>query len=149
MSLKQGRKHFSHNIMVFVAVSNLGKRHWCLFSLEPKSTVLITVTSSFLNQGLLSNTQKLSGNSFSFQQDGTSAHHSRQTVAFLSLHVPEFVETENWPSNSPDLNPVDDDLGRTLTACLPSSSHSRRRAPERSPANLTGSRLVKTLSITL
>jgi len=25
----------------------------------------------------------------------------------LSLHVPEFVEPQNWPPNSPDLNPVD------------------------------------------
>jgi len=25
----------------------------------------------------------------------------------VHLHVPEFVEPENWPPNSPDLNPVD------------------------------------------
>ena len=86
--LLKGRKHFSHSIMVLVAVSNLGKRHWCLFSLGPKSTVLITVTSSFLNQGLLPDIQKLSGNNFTFQQDGAPAHRSRQTVAFLRLHVP-------------------------------------------------------------
>jgi len=41
----KGRVHFSQSITVSVAVSNLGKRHWCLYSLEPKSTVLITVTS--------------------------------------------------------------------------------------------------------
>ena len=28
-------------------------------------------------------------------------------IAFLRLHVPESVEPDNWPSNSPDLNPVD------------------------------------------
>ena len=25
----------------------------------------------------------------------------------MRLHVPEFVEPEKWPPNSPDLNPVD------------------------------------------
>jgi len=60
-----------------------------------------------LNQGLLPDIQNLSGNNFTFQQDGAPAHRSWQTVAFLRLHVPEFVEPENWPPNSPDLNPVD------------------------------------------
>src|SRR6218665_3591783 len=40
-------------------------------------------------------------------QDGAPAHRSRKTVAFLTAHVPDFVEPENWPPNSPDLNLVD------------------------------------------
>ena len=36
-----------------------------------------------------------------------NAHRSRKTVAFLTAHVPDFDEPENWPPNSPDLNPVD------------------------------------------
>ena len=59
-----------------------------------------------------------SGNNFTFQQDGVPAHRSRQTVAFLHLHVPELVEPENWPPNSPELNPVDYWIwGNTRTAC--------------------------------
>ena len=42
-----------------------------------------------------------------FQQDGAPAHRSRHTVAYLRSNVPEFIELENWPPNSPDLNPVD------------------------------------------
>ena len=42
-----------------------------------------------------------------FQQDGAPAHRSRHTVAYLRSNVPEFFESENWPPNSPDLNPVD------------------------------------------
>ena len=34
-------------------------------------------------------------------------HCSRKTVDFLHTHIPAFIEPENWPSNSPDLNPVD------------------------------------------
>jgi len=33
---------------------------------------------------------------------------------FLHLHVPEFVKPENWPPNSPDLNPVDYSIWGTL-----------------------------------
>src|SRR6218665_1871576 len=40
-------------------------------------------------------------------QDGAPAHRSRKTIAFLTAHVPDFDEPENWPPNSPDLNPVD------------------------------------------
>jgi len=42
-----------------------------------------------------------------FQKDGAPAHRSRHTVAYLRSNVPEFIEQENWPPNSPDLNPVD------------------------------------------
>ena len=28
-------------------------------------------------------------------------------MAYLHSNVPEFTEPENWPPNSPDLNPVD------------------------------------------
>ena len=49
-----------------------------------------------LNQGLLPDIHKLSGDKFTFQQDGALAHRSRQTAAFLRLHVREFVEPENW-----------------------------------------------------
>ena len=39
---------------------------------------------------------------------GAPAHRSRHTVAYLLSNVPEFIEPENWPPNSPDLlNPVE------------------------------------------
>jgi len=134
---------------VSVAVSNLGKMSLVFVQSGAK------VDSSYycdvvLNHGLLPDIQKLSGNNFTFQQDGAPAHRSRQTVAFLHLHVQEFVEPENLSPNSPDLNSVEYLIyGSTPTACLPSLSHSRLTAPKRSPANLLGApRLLKTLSIT-
>ena len=85
---------------------NLGRMS--LVFVQPGSKVdSIYYCGVVVNQGLLPDTQKLSGNYFTYQQDGVPAHCSRQTVAFLCLHVPEFVEPENWPPNSPDLNPVD------------------------------------------
>jgi len=35
------------------------------------------------------------------------AHRSHHTVAYLRSNVPEFTEPENWPPNSPDLDPAD------------------------------------------
>jgi len=87
--------------MVSVAVSNLGKTS--LVFVQPGAKVDSSYYCDVV-QGLLPDIQKLSGNNFTFQKDGAPAHRSRQTVAFLRLHVPEFVEPENWPLN---LNPVD------------------------------------------
>ena len=38
-----------------------------------------------------------------FSMDGAPAHCSRHIIAYLRSHVPEFIEPENWPPNSPDL----------------------------------------------
>jgi len=44
---------------------------------------------------------------FTFQQDGAPAHRSRETVEFLKVETPDFIPPNLWPSNRPDLNPVD------------------------------------------
>jgi hypothetical protein len=45
------------------------------------------------------------------QIDATGTSNNRNCVrkrsAYLNANVTEFVEPENWPPNSPDLNPVD------------------------------------------
>lgn len=104
--LLKGRKHFSQSIMVSVAVSQLGKSSLVFVERGAK------VNSSYycdvvLHQGLLPDIIAHSGDNFTFQQDGAPALRSRKTVAFLTAHVPDFIEPENWPPNSPDLNPVD------------------------------------------
>ena len=35
------------------------------------------------------------------------AHGAKSTVAFLDAHVPGYLTKDEWPSNSPDLNPLD------------------------------------------
>src|SRR6218665_3507647 len=44
---------------------------------------------------------------FVFRQNGTPAHRARDTVAFLERKVVDFIPPTLWPTNSPDLNPVD------------------------------------------
>jgi len=44
------------------------------------------------------------GNDWRFQQDNDPKHTSRIAKAYLQENVPEMLE---WPSNSPDLNPIE------------------------------------------
>jgi len=44
---------------------------------------------------------------FTFQQDSAPAHCTKETVDLLKRETPDFIPPSLWPSNSPDLNPVD------------------------------------------
>ena len=105
--LLKGRKHFSQSVMVLVAVSKLGKT--APFFVIPKAKVnSVYYCDEVLAKGLLPDIPRLSvGDDYVFQQDGAPAHRSCHTVAYLNVNMPEFIEPENWPPTSPDLNPVD------------------------------------------
>ena len=92
--------------MVSVAVSKLSKTD--LVFVQPGAKInSVYYCHNVLEQGLLKDIRRSSNDNFLFQQDGAPAHCSHHTVAYLCSHVPEFIELENWPPNSPDLNPVD------------------------------------------
>ena len=42
-----------------------------------------------------------------WQQDGARPHTARDTVEYLEGACPEFIRPEQWPPNSPELNPLD------------------------------------------
>ena len=44
---------------------------------------------------------------FIFQQNGAPAHTARQSQEFLQANTPDFIGKDEWPPNSPDLNPLD------------------------------------------
>lgn len=44
---------------------------------------------------------------WTFQQDGAPIHRAKTTQAWLSKNVPNFITKEEWPANSPDLNPIE------------------------------------------
>ena len=46
-------------------------------------------------------------NDFIFQQDGAPSHTSRKTQEHLDANTPEFIGKDDWPPQSPDLNPMD------------------------------------------
>src|SRR6218665_1549186 len=42
-----------------------------------------------------------------FQQDGAPSHQCRLAQQFLQANTPDFIHSDVWPPNSPDLNPLD------------------------------------------
>jgi len=92
--------------MVSVAVSKLVKTN--LAFVQPGAKInSVYYCQNVLEQGLLLAIRCISNNDFVFQQDGAPAHRSHHTVAYLHSNVPEFIEPEIWPTDTPDLNPAD------------------------------------------
>jgi len=53
------------------------------------------------------NTTLFTGQKWVFQQDSAPAHKAKMTQDWLWRHIPAFIIAEDWPSGSPDLNPLD------------------------------------------
>jgi len=91
--------------MVSVAVSKLGKTDLVFVQPGAKITGFITVrtysNNIFCQQFAVSRTTT----AYSSRTE-RHAHRSHHTVAYLRSNVPEFIEPENWPPSSPDLNPA-------------------------------------------
>ena len=64
-----------------------------------------------LMQKLLPDIRKYS-NFYIFHQDGVPTRRARETVELLQTQTSDFIPPTTWPSNSPDLNPVDYKSGR-------------------------------------
>ena len=47
------------------------------------------------------------GAPWTFQQNSAPSHGSRMTQGWIQGHIPAFISKEDWPSNSPVLNPLD------------------------------------------
>jgi len=44
---------------------------------------------------------------FTFQQDGAPAHTAKLAQDWIATNCSEFIGKDEWPPNSPDLNPLD------------------------------------------
>jgi len=53
-----------------------------------------------------------------FQQDGAPAHTEKLVQDFLATNCSEFIDTDEWPPNSPDLNPLDYHNLGSYNVCL-------------------------------
>ena len=56
---------------------------------------------------LLEDCKALLPSGFVFQQDGAPSHTAKVTQDFIAGNFTEFIGKEEWPPNSPDLNPLD------------------------------------------
>ncbi|GJQ67747.1 hypothetical protein Trydic_g16553 [Trypoxylus dichotomus] len=63
------------------------------------------------------------GKHWVFHQDCAPAHMAKSTQRWLEANLPEFTATEDWPSGSPDHNPLDYRLWNTLEKKACSKPH--------------------------
>ena len=88
--------------MVSVTVSKLGKTD--LVFVQPGAKInSVYYCKNVLEQGLLPYLEQR----LRVQAERSAMRANHHTVAYLHSNVPEFTEQENWPSNSPGLNPAD------------------------------------------
>ena len=103
--LLQQRAKFSRSVMVSAGVCDGGKGR--LHFIDEKVKVDAAYYTKTLLPQLLNDCHSLLGDDFIFQQDGAPAHTARQTQQLLQRDSPNFITKEEWPPNSPVLNPLD------------------------------------------
>jgi inhibitor of nuclear factor kappa-B kinase subunit alpha len=82
------------------------------------------------------NTTLFNGQEWVFQQDSAPAHKAKTTAKttqeWLWRHVPAFISAENWPSGSPNLNPLDYNLWAVFEDMACRKSHNSLDSLKRS-----------------
>lgn len=99
------RAKFAPHVMVSAGVcfSGKGKLHF----VDDEAKVNATYYVDRLLPELIADCKRLLPAGYIFQQDGAPAHTARIAQEWLQSNCPEFIEKDQWPPNSPDLNPLD------------------------------------------
>ena len=101
----RGQKKFSKSIMMHLAIKYNGQTRLtrCTNRQDSQSYQdnILTPNLNFIRRVGAQDRR----NPIVFQQDGASCHTSRSTERFLANHRVDVLQ--NWPANSPDLNPVE------------------------------------------
>ena len=98
---------FSKKVMVSTGVSMREKTR-IHFIDTSKTKVNSECYIKLLDKNLLPDCRTLyPDNDFIFQQDGSPSHTSRITQEHLGANTPEFIGKDDWPPQSPNLNPMD------------------------------------------
>lgn len=99
------RAKFSRRIMVSAGVCFNGKGR--LHFVPEKVKINAGYSANNLLPALLEDSKEQAGDDFIFQQDGAPAHTAKQTQDFLLRNCSNFINKEEWPEHSTDLNPLD------------------------------------------
>lgn len=99
------REKFSKHVMVSAGVCFGGKG--LLHFVDEKVKIDGTFYVGRLLPDLIQDCNQLLPAGFIFQQDGAPAHTARVTQEWLQANCPDFITKDQWPPNSPDLNPLD------------------------------------------
>lgn len=101
------RGHHPSAFMVWLGVSYLGPTEVFFCEKGVKTSALV-----YQNTVLTNIVEPLSQTMFEnrhwiFQQDSAPAHKAKSTQDWLTTRGIDFIRHEDWPSSSPDLNPLD------------------------------------------
>jgi inhibitor of nuclear factor kappa-B kinase subunit alpha len=99
------RAKFSPSVMVSAGVCFGGKGR--LHFVADKAKINADYYMTNLLPRLIENCNNVAPDEFIFQQDSAPAHAARQTQEWLQQNTPDFITKDEWPPNSPDLNPLD------------------------------------------
>lgn len=99
------REKFAPHLMVSAGVC-FGGRGRLLF-VDEKAKVNANYYVTQLLPHLVTDAQQLLDGNFVFQQDGAPAHTATVTQEWINHNCPDMIVKDDWPPNSPDLNPLD------------------------------------------
>ena len=99
------REKFAPHLMVSAGVCFGGKGR--LLFVDEKAKVNTNYYMTNLLPYLVADCKNLLNNNFTFQQDGAPAHTAAMTQEWIGQHCPDMIKNDEWPPNSPDLNPLD------------------------------------------
>lgn len=95
------------SLMVWGAISKRGKLPLVFIDQGAKINAQYYKTE-VLEKVLLPNVQSMYGSEyFCFQQDGAPSHTARVVQEWCTQNLADFLPKNEWPPNSPDLNPLD------------------------------------------
>lgn len=94
-------------VMVWGAISKKGKLPLLFIEKGVKIDTDYYI-QNVLKEHLLPHATRLYGDQFyCFQQDSAPSHKAKRTQAWCEENLPDFIPALEWPSASPDLNPLD------------------------------------------
>lgn len=115
--------HHPASVMVWWGVSYEGVTniHFCEKGVKTSALVYQNTVLDSIVKPL--NTTLFKNKEWSFQQDSAPGHKAKTTQKWLQDNVRDFIKAEDWPSGSPDLNPLDYKLWSVLEGMVCSKRH--------------------------
>ena len=92
--------------MVWAGVSQRGKTA-IIFCEEGNKINAESYREDILKVALPKMKRVFRGTPLVFQQDNAPSHRAKSTQDYLKEKVSDLIDSDRWPANSPDLNPMD------------------------------------------
>lgn len=116
-------RHFPKSVMVWAGISDSGKTPLVFVERGVKINSQVYQEQILRNVVVPWSRKHFKNRRRTFQQDWAPAHSARSTMDFCRENFPKVWEKDLWPSNSPDLNPMDFSVWGILENEISSTKH--------------------------